>query len=352
MTPSHAVLIVDDEAQVADALALALAEHGFLCVQAHSLDEARQRLTERDYAAVVADVALGDGRGTELLGALGRDVPFCPVVLISGQTDVDSVIEALRLGAADFLRKPVGADDLADALRRAMERAERMRGTDAYRQRLEEAVRTAGQELLGKNRQIRTHVISTIQALVNTLEAKDKYTEGHSWKVDIYASLIGRALGLPWQQMDELSTAAVLHDIGKIGVREVVLNKPGRLTAEERAHVERHTTVGDWILEPMEGFEQVRKGVRHHHERLDGGGYPDGLAGDQISILTRVLSVADFYDAVTSDRPYRQGFSHEQACTMVEENSGQVFDPDVAAAFLKVIDSFELPDRPRLPSSD
>ena len=350
MSAPRPILIVDDEIPVAESLALCLNERGFACEQAHCLDDARRRLKSSAFMAVVADVALGDGCGLELLRALGGDTPFIPVVLISGRDDIDAVIQALRLGAADYLRKPVDADSLADSLERALARVQEVRDTEAYRQRLEEAVRSAGQDLLGKNREIRTHVISTIQALVNTLEAKDKYTEGHSWKVDIYASLIGRTLGLPWQQMDELSTSAVLHDIGKIGVREAVLNKPGKLTGDERRHVERHTAIGDWILEPMEGFEQVRKGVRWHHERLDGSGYPDGLAGDQVPMLARVLSVADFYDAVTSDRPYRAGFSHERACTMVEENAGKVFDPDVTAAFLKVIGPFQLPARPRISS--
>ena len=349
MTPSCKILLVDDQPDVADALALLLEDDGFLCVQAHSLDQAQRRLAEDDYAAVVADVVLGDDSGVDLLRALGGEASFTPVVLISGQASIDSVLAALRLGAADYLLKPVSADDLIGSLRHALERAEQIHESETYRRRLEEAVRSANQEVLGKNRQIRGHVISSIQTLVNTLEAKDKYTEGHSWKVDVYAGLIARTMELPWQQADRLSTAAILHDIGKIGVREAVLNKPDRLTADERRHVERHAAIGDWILEPMDGFEAVRQGVRSHHERLDGTGYPDGLAGEHIPLLARILSVADFFDAVTSDRPYRPAFDRDEGRRMVEENTGKIFDPEIAGAFLKAIDSFELPERPTMP---
>jgi HD-GYP domain-containing protein (c-di-GMP phosphodiesterase class II) len=176
-----------------------------------------------------------------------------------------------------------------------------------------------------------------IVVLANAIEAKDLYTRGHVERVTGYSMAIGRALALPAEELQELETAAVLHDVGKIGVPDAILQKPGRLDPEERAVMERHSALGEHLIAPIDIPTRVKKAVRHHHERWDGKGYPDGTTGEAANLFARIIAVADTYDAMTSDRPYRKGLPREVAVEELRKGAGGQFDPAVAAAFLRVL---------------
>ena len=178
-----------------------------------------------------------------------------------------------------------------------------------------------------------------IHAFVSAMEAKDTYTEGHSRRVETFAVQIANALKLPKEKVKEIQIAALLHDIGKIGIEDMILRKPARLTEEERRRIEEHPTIGVSIVEKVGLSEEVKEMIRHHHERYDGAGYPDKLDHTAVSFEAYILGVADAFDAMTSDRPYRAGMSEEKAISILVEESGKQFHPAIVEAFLKIIDS-------------
>ncbi len=197
---------------------------------------------------------------------------------------------------------------------------------------------------------IYTNLVDTLRSLVTTIEAKDIYTRQHSLRVTDLALNIADMLGCSREEMEVLSFGGILHDIGKIGIRDSVLLKPARLTPEEYNLVKQHPVIGTRIVEPLGLIEEERDIIRHHHERLDGRGYPDGLKGNQISLLARVMGVADAFDAMTSDRPYRVARSVEQSLQELIRGRGRQFDPDVVAAFLECVEHGKISLESRVPS--
>ncbi len=191
--------------------------------------------------------------------------------------------------------------------------------------------------------QLENLFLSSIRAIVNAIEEKDEYTRGHTGRVTEYSLLIGKRLGLSNDEIKTLELSALLHDVGKIGIPDSILRKPGRLTDEEYAVIKSHPLRGVKILEPIENIRHILPGIRHHHERYDGKGYPDGLKGKKIPFYARIIAVADAFDAMTSDRPYRKGLPIEIARKEIEENRGTQFDPECADAFLRELD--ENPER-------
>jgi HD-GYP domain-containing protein (c-di-GMP phosphodiesterase class II) len=185
----------------------------------------------------------------------------------------------------------------------------------------------------------RRQFMETVKAWAQAIERKDPYTGGHVHRVTTYSVLLGSELGLSPEELEELWLAATLHDVGKIFVGDDILGKPGALTAEERAIMNRHPVDGYEILEQINDLQRVLPGVRNHHERLDGRGYPDGLAGDAIPLVARIIAVADTYDAMTTSRPYRPGLPPERAAAEIENGAGSQFCPVVAAAFCRLFGS-------------
>ena len=181
-----------------------------------------------------------------------------------------------------------------------------------------------------------TVYLNTIQSLAAAIDAKDSYTHGHSKRVAQYALIIAKELGLVDDELETLKHTALLHDIGKIGISEAILLKPGSLTEEEFRCIKSHPVVGAHILQSIEFLKEVRQQLRYHHERFDGRGYPEGLSAEEIPLGSRIISVADTFDAITSTRPYRKGMLPEFAIEEIKKNSGSQFDPRIVEAFLKV----------------
>jgi putative nucleotidyltransferase with HDIG domain len=191
-------------------------------------------------------------------------------------------------------------------------------------------------ELAEKNEELQRLFISAIESIVLALQAKDEYTEGHSRRVSVHATGIAREMSLPGGEVENIGMAALLHDIGKVGTKESILNKPGKLTAEEGDHIRSHPLIAASILEPITPLAEVIAYIKHVHEAYDGGGYPDGLTGDEIPLGARIIAVADVFDAMTSPRPYRPAIEENVVLDHLTGESGKQFDPTVVQAFLKV----------------
>jgi len=186
-------------------------------------------------------------------------------------------------------------------------------------------------------------VENTLIALAQAVEAKDPYTQGHLERVVHYATLLAQEVGLPPRNLELLRKACLLHDVGKIGIREGILLKPGPLTQEEFQEMKKHSTIGERICRPLSHTQVIADVVRHHHERYDGAGYPDSLAGEEIPLMARIMAPVDAYDALTSDRPYRRRRSREEAITVLREESGRQFDPSLVLVFIDLYERHALP---------
>jgi putative two-component system response regulator len=323
------ILIVDDEETIRNLLRQALSGEGYHCEEADGAGQAMDRLKSRAVALVLLDIKMPGKWGTELLPELKASYPDTAVIMATAVTDIHIAIQCMKQGAYDYVTKPFNLDEVLLSVDRALERRRLELENRDYQQHLEQKVEEQA------NR-IRASFLSAITALAYALEAKDKYTSGHSQRVAGISVAIAKELGMPKDIIDKIRLAGLVHDIGKIGVRESVLNKPGRLTDEEHQHIKSHCEIGEHILTPIVEDEEILKAVRHHHERYDGRGYPDGLSGEQIPLGARILAVADTYDAMTSERPYRKAMSAVTTYTEIERSKGTQFDPKVVDAFLRI----------------
>lgn len=331
--PQARVLVVDDDDAVARTIARWLLREGFIVEVAHSPAEALERAERFPCDLVFSDIRMPGGSGLELARRFKEEDPAIQVVLITGTTELEPAIEALRLHADDYLIKPFDAAALLRATRRAAEHRRLLLENRAYRAELEERVREQA-------RRLERLYLSGVHSLVRALEAKDPHTRGHSDRVADFAAALAAEVG--GVDAETVRVGAQLHDIGKIGVMSAVLWKPGPLTADEHAHVRTHPVVGEQILAPMLDEQVILAIVRHHHERWDGAGYPDGLRGAETPLAARIVAVADAYDAMTTSRPYRIARTPAQAIAEIEAEAGTQFDPDIAAAaglaFLRLVE--------------
>jgi len=323
------ILIVDDEEVIRRLLHQKLSSEGYQCQEAGNADQALNKLKSNPMELVILDIKMPGKSGTELLPEIKVRYPDTAVIMATAITDTSTAIQCMKQGAYDYITKPFNLDEVVLSVDRALEKRRLELENRDYQQHLEQKVEAQA-------RKIRASFLSAITALAYALEAKDKYTSGHSQRVAETSVAIAKELGLSQHSIERIRQAGLIHDIGKIGVRESVLNKPGRLTDEEFHHIKSHCETGEHILTPIVEDEEILKVVRHHHERYDGRGYPDGLKGEQIPLGARILAVADTYDAMTSERPYREAMSDETACDEIKRCKGTQFDPVVADAFLRV----------------
>ncbi|UCE18376.1 MAG: response regulator [Gemmatimonadota bacterium] len=328
------ILIVDDDEVIRDLLSQRLQEEGYMCEVADNGSTALAHIELDSFHVMLADIRMPQMDGYELLTA-ARDIdPDMQVIMVTGIRETTEAVKAMKLGAYDYVMKPFDLEDVVHGVRRALEKQELKFQNRLYHKNLENRVREATKELIEKNRQIQILLFNTITSFVNVLEAKDKYTEGHSKRVAESAVKVARTCTLTRSEIENMRLAGLLHDIGKVGIREKTLQKPGALTAEEYDEVKQHPLIAERILEPIEELHMVLRDIKHHHERYDGMGYPAGLRGEEIPFGARILALSDTYDAMTSERPYRSAFSHEQALKEIEMNAGKQFDPELVAQFL------------------
>jgi response regulator RpfG family c-di-GMP phosphodiesterase len=329
------LLIVDDEPDVRNVLHDLLSE-SYVCGEASSAEDALRQLREAPCELVISDITMKAMSGLEMIPYVKAISPETVIVMISGMQTIESAINALRLGAFDYLMKPFDLRQVEAAIARAYEHHELIVAKRLYENHLEELVDQRTVELDKALGSLENAYRSTLQALTAALETRDSETHGHSERVVTFSLRLGREYGLNAKEMKALEFGSLLHDIGKIGVPDAILLKPAKLTDEEWIRMRQHPLHGQQILRGIKFLEGAARVVAQHHEQWDGSGYPLGLKGEEIDICARIFSVADAFDAITSDRVYRKGRAYEVAAKELDEWSNRQFDPKVVEAFHRV----------------
>ena len=323
------LLVVDDEDAIRNSLRKFLTHQGYEVALAASGEEAMGVLDRQPVTGVLLDVNLPGTSGIDLVPQLLEREPSAAILMLTAVNDATSAALCMRRGALDYLIKPIDLVHLSRAISRALERRHaQLEGQQLSRRLQEESSRRALERATERADQERIS-IATLDALVNALEAKDPYLRGHSARVADLSASIAAHLHRSDEEVEVIRAAGRLHDIGKIGIREEVLNKQGPLTDEEYDHVKRHVLVGCQILAPLMHLQEVIGLVRSHHERWDGFGYPDRLAGEAIPLGARVIAAAEIFDALTTARPYQEPMTAEEAVERMRELVGTALDPSV-----------------------
>jgi response regulator RpfG family c-di-GMP phosphodiesterase len=343
---SARVLIVDDEESVRSLLYDLLGET-YACDMAASGEEALDLAEATPYNVILSDIMMPGISGMDLLDHVLRRKPDTTVIMVSAVQDTRRAISALRRGAYDYIVKPFELEEVELGVARAVEHQRLLVENRLYQTELENLVADRTEELRQTNvwleeksnkladmvDELSRTYRATLSALATALDARDSETRGHSERVVAYSLRLGIELGLSRDELLGLEQGALLHDVGKIGVRDAILLKPAKLTPEEWKEMRLHTEFGRSILEHVPFLSRAIPVVAQHHERWDGSGYPLGLKGEEIDIKARVFAVADCVDAVTSDRPYRRASSYEVASVELRRQEGTQFDPQVVRAF-------------------
>jgi len=323
------LLIVDDEAAIRKLLRQKLSREGYQCEEADVTEQVLNTLATSPFALVILDIKMPGKSGIELLPEIKSGYPDTSVIMATAVSDISVAIQCLKQGADDYLCKPFNMEEVSLAVQRALEKRHLKLKIREYQQFLEEKVK----EQTGEIRKI---FLGAIEALVSALEAKDKYTGGHSRRVTEIALALGNELVLSAQDMEDLRWGSLLHDIGKIAVDQLIQNKPGKLTPEEYEHIMMHSHVGADIVKPVVN-ENIVAMIEHHHDHYDGNGLNQVILGDDIPLGARILAVADAFDAMLSDRPYRLAMPITEAIDEIKRCAGTQFDPDVVTAFLNTV---------------
>jgi putative nucleotidyltransferase with HDIG domain len=314
------ILLVDDEATILELFSEMLSELGHRVTVTEDPGVALRIGSREKFDIAFLDQFLGHTRGLDLMQDLAAQDPDLSFVIVTASGSTDLAVESLQRGASDFLTKPFFENDVIHSIDLVCKKRDQERRRQGLMTELELRVKEKTDELIQVN-------FSVLAALAGAMEKKDLGTYGHSLRVSGHADRIAESLRLTRQERDDLHAAAMLHDIGKIGISDSILGKPGPLTSDEMAVVRRHTENGVEILRPLRHYQSILPAILHHHEHYDGNGYPHGLSGESIPLLARIISVADTYDAILSDRPYRSAADEKQALDVLEDQAGKQFDP-------------------------
>ncbi len=363
MLRQGSVLIVDDEIGPRESLRMILkplynvymAENGYQalrCIQDEAID------------LITLDVNMPGINGIDLLKEIRKLKSDVEVVIITGYGTLANAVEAIRYGAADFISKPFNIAEIISVVSKSVERHKLNMKIRSVVQKIRElclqgngqgyalanlfsSIGGTGTQELDRelaesfnkidyleNQKISVNYLDFLKVLVYILESKEPYTSGHSERVSFYSDLIAQDLQLSREEREDLQIAALMHDIGKIGLSNRLLEK-ANLTSDEKSDIRQHPINGVHLIEPLSFSHNVISAIRHHHERWDGKGYPDGLAGESIPLLARIITLADSYDAMILDRPYRQGLPFSQVEEELGRNAGFQFDPQIVPVFAK-----------------
>jgi putative two-component system response regulator len=340
---SAEVLVVDDDEQVLEALQRILERHGHRCRLAHDSAQARAELTAGAPDLVLTDVTMPGDDGIKLLAWIRQSHPTLPVVMVSGIGELRVAMSALRFGAYGWVTKPFDASQVLIAVANALMRAELEERSRDYERHLEQAVkdRTADlQRTIAKleisETALRLVTEDTIAALTRAIERRDIETGDHITRVSRYATMLARRSGLSEDRCEMIRGASPMHDVGKIGIPDGILLKPERVSAAEFSVIKQHVDLGYAILSrsPQPLLVLAAEIARTHHERWDGTGYQQGLKGEEIPIEGRITAIADTFDALVSRRVYKDPIPVEEAFTIIAENRGTQFDPELTDIFL------------------
>lgn len=330
------VLAVDDEPAALKLLCLILSTPPFQCTAADNGDQALAALQRQRFDAVISDLCMPGISGMELLAEARRRHPHVAFVVTTGVDDVETGVKAMRGGADDYLVKPLLECVVLASLERSLHKRRLEEQVEAYRRNLEVTVQERTGQLQAALQQIQRGYEETLQALGAAVDLRDSETAGHSQRVSSYSLEIGRGMRLTDEQLLSVARGAYLHDIGKLGIPDSILLKPGPLTADEWRIMRQHVQIGFDIIKGIPFLAEAGEIILTHHERFDGRGYPRGLKGHQIPLNARIFAVADTLDAITSDRPYHRAASFQAGCERIRCLSGSHFDPRVVDVFLRI----------------
>ena len=332
------VLIVDDEASVRKVMAAVLTQVGVSCETAASAEEALRVLETREMDAVISDLQMPGMSGMDLLAKVRQSYPQTVFLMVTGVDDTRVGIQAMRQGADDYIVKPqqVDANIVLASLTRALHVKRLEQEVENYRHHLEEIVAEQTQQLREALRQIERSYDHTLEVLGAAIDLRDSPTAGHSRRVFLYSIEIAKAMGGLENQMRNIAMGAWLHDIGKLAISDAILLKPGPLTDEEREIMQRHVQIGYDLVKGIPFLADAAEIIFAHHERCDGSGYPRSLKTEEIPVGARIFAVADTFDAMTSDRPYRRALPFETSREVIERGAGKHYDSQVARVFLSI----------------
>ncbi len=341
------ILVADDDDMVRDTVSNILEIFGYVVQTA---DGGRQLLDMVDdsYDVILLDIDMPDLDGFETIRGLDKLGYDIPVLFLTGSGSIDHAIRAINMGVYDFLTKPIDDLDIFHVkIRRAIEKRMYVLQERRYKEALEDNVQKKAEQLRAQNKLLRSYseslenaTVQLMSSLQNAMEEKDGYTAGHTRRVTKYAVKLGIAMELENRELVVLRRAAQFHDIGKLVIDLSCIQKPQSLSDEEWELIKKHPGVGANIIKPLGFMEREQFIIRHHHERMDGMGYPRGLTGDQLDDLTKIIMVVDSYDAMTSFRKYRRNKNLDEAIEELHDCSGTQFDPAIVDIFTKHIEEF------------
>lgn len=355
------VLVVDDEPAACRLLSVILAPPTFRCVTANSGEDALCTLEKEPVDAIISDLCMPGMDGLELLSKARKRRPHAAFLVTTGVDDVEVGVQAMRSGADDYLVKPLQESAVVACLERALHKRQLEQQVETYRQHLEAMVSERTRQLQEALQRIESSYEETLRALAAAIDLRDSETAGHSRRVCQYSLEIGRALGLSAEKLTVIAQGGYLHDIGKLGIPDSILLKPGPLTPDERRLMEQHVQIGFELVKGIPFLADAAEIILAHHERYDGSGYPRRLRAEEIPLGARIFAVADTLDAITSDRPYRRASPFQVGLETIQGESGRQFAPEIVSIFLSIPEGTwaaiansqrdAAPSRPRLDST-
>jgi putative nucleotidyltransferase with HDIG domain len=329
------ILVVDDEPEIRTMIAATLERQGYEVQMAASGRAASELAAKGNFDLVLTEVAFRDWDGIALMEDIQAKQPQLPVVMVTAVHEISVAIDSMHRGAYDYLLKPFEREHLLATVERALEHRATLLESHSYQQELEQAVQARTELLRQAMEELEHSYDVTLEALGNALDLRDSETEGHSKRVTAYTIMLARAMEIGPAKIKLIARGAFLHDIGKMAIPDDILRKPRSLTASEMAVMRDHCSLGYHILRKIPFLSEAAEIVFTHHEHHDGTGYPGGLTGADIPIGSRIFAVADAFDAITSDRPYRKARAIDVARKELQRCSGTQFDPDIVAVFLR-----------------
>jgi putative nucleotidyltransferase with HDIG domain len=348
--PPVRILVVDDEETIRELLVEGLQGESYQCTSCPGAKEALKALTGNRFDLVLSDIDMPGTSGVQLLQDIKQLDPDLDVIMVTGVVDTETAVGSIRLGASDYVTKPFNLDEVILIIERTLEKRRLIRENLDHQRNLEAKVKERTQELQRKNSEIeelfnelkvafeevRQSYQDILEALLAALDTRDTETQGHSLRVAEYTVTIARRMGVVEPELTHIRRGALLHDVGKIGIPDAILRKPGKLTEEEWVEMRKHPEIGYHMLNDIKFLEKSLPIVLAHQERFDGTGYPQRLKGEKIPIGARIFAAADTLDAMTSNRPYRAALPYESAYEEILRCSGTQFDPTVVQAFTTV----------------
>ena len=330
------ILVVDDDPQVREVLSDGLAALGYPARTAGGAREALEIIERESIGLVLSDIDMPESDGFELLQRIKAYDEDIDVIMVTGATDAETSIRAIRRGASDYVTKPLNLEEVQIVIRRTLQERRLVLENRAHQNRLEELVQARTREVTRLCHELTDSYESTLHALMTALDFRDNETQGHSYRVVEYAVIVAGQMGIVEPELTRIRRGAILHDVGKIGVPDAVLHKPSGLDDQEWREMRRHPELGYRMLKDITFLKPCLDIVLFHQERFDGSGYPQGLKGEQIPLGARIFAVVDTFDAMTSDRPYRPAMGIPEACAEIRRCTHTQFDPVVAGAFCAV----------------